>query len=343
MTRHITRRRLLAAAARTAGVCALAGSVHVRRAMAADDVVRMTSGLRVAAHSVSWLGAEAGVFRKYGLDVRHPVVEMGAPEVLAGFAAGDLDFATFGIIPVAESFLRGGDAVALLRSSIRHQDKFLAVRREYATLAHLAGKKVGLISDAYTGQSGVQTRLTLEKAGVTAIYVRLGTFDNIYAALVKGEIDAGLLPIHMRLSGERRHGWNIFELSGLEADVPTIFGTRRNLIATNRDLVMRVMRGYVETIHGFKTRPEVFVPPLQRFLNIDDPATAQDLQQFYVPLFPQVPRTDLAGGMQAIRSSLANKYPAAQGLQEADLTDSSFLNELEQSGFIQRLYVSTAR
>ena len=34
-----------------------------------------------------------------------------ATEVLAGLAAGDLDFATFGIIPVAESFLRGGDAL----------------------------------------------------------------------------------------------------------------------------------------------------------------------------------------------------------------------------------------
>jgi hypothetical protein len=283
------------------------------------------------------------VFTRHGVDVRHPVVEMGATLVSAGMASRELDFATFGILPVAESFLTGGDAVALVRSTSRHQDKFVAARREHASLGHLAGKRVGLISDAYTGQSGVQTRLTLEKAGVTATYVRLGTFDNIYAALARGDIDAGLLPIHMRFSGERLYGWNIFEMTGLEADVPTIFGTRRQLIASNRDLVMRVMKGYLQTIHGFKTQPDVFVPALQRFLNIDDRPAAEDLHKFYVPLFPRSPRVALAPGMQAIRDSLSKRYPAASDLKESDISDSSFLDELEQTGFLQALYAGEVR
>jgi ABC-type nitrate/sulfonate/bicarbonate transport system substrate-binding protein len=343
MTSSITRRQLLAAGGRIAAVCSLPGGVHVGRAMAADASARMTSGLRDAAHSISWLGAEAGVFTRHGVDVRHPVVEMGATLVGAGMASGELDFATFGILPVAESFLTGGDAVALLRATLPHQDKFIAARREHATLSQLAGKRVGLISDAYTGQSGVQTRLTLEKEGVTATYVRLGTFENIYAALGRGEIDAGLLPIHMRMAGQRQHGWNIFEVTGLEADVPTIFGTRRQLIASNRDLVMRVMKGYLQAIHGFKTRPDVFVPALQRFLEIDDRATAEDLHRYYVPLFPRAPRVALAGGMPAIRDSLSRRYPAARDLKESDISDSSFLDELEQSGFVEGLYAAGPR
>jgi hypothetical protein len=42
--------------------------------------------------------------------------------------------------------------------------------------------------------------------------------------------------------------------------------------------------------------------------------------------------------MQAIRDLFADRYPAAQKLQEADIADSSIIDEVEHSGFIQRLY-----
>jgi hypothetical protein len=35
---------------------------------------------------------------------------------------------------------------------------------------------------------------------------------------------------------------------------------------------------------------------------------------------------------------LVEKYPAAASLKESDIADSSFMDELEQSGFIDRLY-----
>ena len=336
----MTRRRLITAGVGVAALGALPGGIAVRSAMAADTKVRMTSGLRATTHSISWLGTEAGIFKKRELDVSFPAIEMGAPEVAAGLVRGDWEFCHFGILPVAENFLNGGDVVALLRNTLRHESLFIASRRELTTLAHLARTRVGLISDAYSGQSGVQTRLTLEKAGVTATYVRLGTFQNIYAALAKGDIDAGVVPIHLRFSGERQYGWNVFEIIGLEADVPSVFATTRKLIASNRELVMRVVRGYVETIHAFKTQPDVFVPVLQRFLNISDRKVVEDLHTFYVPLFPQAPRVSLSGGMHAIRDTFSHKYPAAQQLQESDISDSSFIDQLEQSGFIQRLYAS---
>jgi hypothetical protein len=44
--------------------------------------------------------------------------------------------------------------------------------------------------------------------------------------------------------------------------------------------------------------------------------------------------------MQKMRDFLMKKYPTAASLKEADIADSSFINELEQSGFIDRLYAS---
>jgi hypothetical protein len=109
------------------------------------------------------------------------------------------------------------------------------------------------------------------------------------------------------------------------------------LIASNRELVMNVMQGFVETIHLFKTRPDIVVPLLQRYVKIEDRKVAEDLYAFHVPVFQKVPRPSFPG-MQALREFLLTKYPTAMSLKESDIADPSFIDELERSGFIDRLY-----
>lgn len=319
-----------------AALGALPGGVAVGSAIAAETKVRMTTGLRATNQCITWIGTEAGVFRTHGLEVSFPKLEVGGPESAAGLVRGDWDFVQTGTVPIAEGVLNGGDPVILLRNTAPHVGIFVMSRRELTSLDHLAGKRIGVLTDAYSGQTGVMTRLTVEKAGATATYVGLGTYQNIYAALAAGEIDAGAVPIDLRFSGERQHGWNAFETASL--GVPSVFATTRRLIASNRDLVMRAVRGVVETIHLFKTQPDVVVPLLQRFLNISDRKAVEDLREFYAPLFPPAPRPSLSAGMQGVRDLFSKRFPAAQKLQESDIADSSIIDELEQSGFIQRLY-----
>jgi hypothetical protein len=44
--------------------------------------------------------------------------------------------------------------------------------------------------------------------------------------------------------------------------------------------------------------------------------------------------------MEALREFLVAKYPAAVSLKESDIADSSLIDELERSGFIDRLYAA---
>ena len=126
--------------------------------------------------------------------------------------------------------------------------------------------------------------------------------------------------------------------------MPSVFATTRKLIATNRELVMRVARGFIQTVHAFKTQPEVYIPVLQRFLALSDRKLVEDQYQFYLPLFPRVPRMALsAEGLQSIRDTFSKTYPAARKVQEADFTDSSIVDELERSGFIAKLYAGTTK
>ena len=300
-----------------------------------EAAVRVATGLLAMWQSTAWLGAEAGLFKKRGIDMTLPAIAVGGPEAAAGLIRGDWEFAHTGTVPVAEEVLKGQDVVILATPTSDFPKSFVMTRKEITQLAQLGGRKVGVLTE--TGQTSVATRITVEKAGATAIYLPLIKFDRIYAALASGEIDAGALPIDLRFTGQVRYGWNAFPVDSF--DGPSIFATTRKLVTSNRELVMNVMQGFVETIHLFETRPDIVVPLLQRYLKIEDRKVVEELHAFHVPVFQKVPRPSFPG-MQALREFLVAKYPAAVSLKESDIADSSLIDELDRSGFIDRLYAA---
>jgi hypothetical protein len=44
-----------------------------------------------------------------------------------------------------------------------------------------------------------------------------------------------------------------------------------------------------------------------------------------------------------LREFLVAKYPTAMSLNESDIADSTFIDELERSGFIDRLYAADTK
>ena len=318
-----------------AGAPALSAAPYLASAQVpptASQPVRVATGLLATWQSTAWLGAEAGLFKKRGIDMTFPAIAVGGPEAAAGLIRGDWEFAHTGSVPVAEEVLKGRDVVILAMPTTDFPKSFVMTRKEITELAQLDGKKVGVLTE--TGQTSVATRLTVEKAGATAKYLPLIKFDRIYAALASGEIDAGALPIDLRFAGQVRYGWNAFPM---DPSTRLRFSrSTRKLVASNRELVMNVMQGFVETIHLFKTRPDIVVPLLQRYVKIEDRKAAEELYAFHVPVFQKIPRPSFPG-IQALREFLVAKYPAAMSLKESDIADSSFIDELERSGFIDRL------
>jgi ABC-type nitrate/sulfonate/bicarbonate transport system substrate-binding protein len=332
-SKRLSRRSAIQLLASLATAPAVSGSALAQLAPAQTRPVRVATGLLATWQSTAWLGAEAGLFKKRGIDMSLPGIAVGGPQAAAGLVRGDWEFAHTGTLPVAEAVLEGRDVVILAVPTDVFTFAFVMTRKEIANLAMLEGKKVGVLT--LTGQTSVAARIEVEKAGAKATYVPLLKFEKIYEALVAGEIDAGALPVDLRFSGQTRHGWNAFPIN--EFGAPSVFATTRKMIASNRALVKDVMEGFVETIHAFKTRPDLVVPMLQRYVKIDDRKAAEDLHAFYVPLFRKVP-TPSFPSMSSLRDQLAKKYPAAASLKETDIADSSFIDDLNKSGFIDRLY-----
>jgi ABC-type nitrate/sulfonate/bicarbonate transport system substrate-binding protein len=298
--------------------------------------VRIATGVGSANQCIARIGARSGAFAKQGLNVTFPRLEVGGPESVAGLLRGDWDFAQTGTVPVAEAVLKGGDAVILLRDSIGHDNTVILTTPAMTALRQLDGKKVGVPFDAYSGQTGVIARLAVERAGATATYVGLGTFRNIFAALLAGDIDAGALPIDYHFLEESRQRWNCFTPHSL--NVPSVLATTRRVIAADRQRVLRFLRGFIEAIHAFKTETCNVVPALQEFLVFSDLHAGGRVRDHYASMLPIVPRPTLTDGMQGLRDLFSQKYPAARGLTEQQLVDASLIDQLEQSGFIAELY-----
>jgi NMT1/THI5 like len=300
-----------------------------RSAVAQDNVrrVRVATGLLATWQSIAWLGSEAGVFKARGIDMSLPAIAIGGPQAAIGVIHGDWEFAHTGVLPVAEEVLKGRDIVILATPTSEFPNSFVMTRKEITQLAQLNGKKVGILTE--TGQTSVATRITVEKAGATATYLPLIKFDRIYAALAAGEIDAGALPIDLRFTGEVRYGWNAFPIN--EFGTPSIFASTRKLIASDRGLVMEVMKGFVETIHLFKTRPDIVVPLLQRYLKIDDRKTAEELYTFHVPVFQKVPARHFPECRLCGNFSLLN-IPQPRGSRNLTLQTLLLLTSLNATG-----------
>jgi ABC-type nitrate/sulfonate/bicarbonate transport system substrate-binding protein len=301
---------------------------------ALPDVAKLRMGiaLRAVFQSEAWLGAHAGLFSRLGIDLSFPAIAIGGPASMAGAIRGDWDVCHTGALPIMQGVLRGEDPVLLVTPTELHEAVFVMARREFTTLAQLKGQRIGAV-DA-SGQFGRPLKILLEQAGINAEMVSLGSFQAIYAALTNGEIAAGYLPIDLRFRGQAEHGWNA--LNGLK--IVGGIATTRRFIAANRPLVAGLVKGVVDAIHLFKTRPDIVIPLLQQFLQIDERKPMEQLHAFYAPLFRAVPAPTFFNEMPGLCEGLVGQYPAARTLELADVADSSFVDELESSGYIEELY-----
>jgi ABC-type nitrate/sulfonate/bicarbonate transport system substrate-binding protein len=330
MNQVMTRRRFGVAATAAVAVNAWPSA---RGAMAMESIrTRAGIALRATFQSVIWVGAEAGLFKRHGIEVAF-TLETGGPRAASGMVRGDWEFCHTGDLPIIEGVAQGQDPVLIVAPTVAHDAAFLMARRHITKPEQLANARIGGV-DA-TGQFGRAVQLLLKKWDVPATVVSLGSFQAIYKALGTGEIDAGYLPVDLRFLGENEFGLNA--IAGLPVGAGGIVTTRR-LISANRELVAQFVQASVDAIALFKTQPDVVIPLLQRFLQIEDRKSVEQVLAYYAPLFQANPRPTFVSEIQQLRDIVFQRFPAAAKINPEDLADASFVDELDRTGYIERLY-----
>jgi NitT/TauT family transport system substrate-binding protein len=323
-------------------------TVWALNSVAADRAVPVQR-IMVAYSSISgnnaplWVTQEKGFFKKYGLDVQAVLIESGSTSAQS-LIAGDVAFAHMAGAAIMQSNLRGADAV-MIAGVINTLTFQLYTDKTISRPDHFKGKTVGVTR--FGSSTDFAMRYALEKYGLDpnkdVTMLQLGNVPALLSALEAGKIQGAMLSAPTTLRAKKM-GYPMLadlQMLGLEYQ-HTGIATTKSLIKSKPELVRDFMRAYVEGIHYAKTHRGETLEILAKYLRTDDKEILDDTyDSIAVNLVPEKPYPTLKG-IQIILRELGIKDPNARSAKPEQFVDLTFIKELDSSGFIDRLYKSTA-
>ena len=285
----------------------------------------------------AWIAKDAGIFEKNGLDVQLVFFSGGTTAVMALIAA-DTPIAQLAGPAVINSVVAGSDA-ALIVGGVTSLNYYLMGRPEIKTPEQLKGGSVAI--SRFGSSSDFIARYALSKVGLTpgkdVTIVQIGSTTARVDAALSGRVQATVVQPPASIIAQKR-GMTIL------ADLPklglvyqhTSAATTRRYAREHADIVRRYVKSQVDAVHRIYTDKEASIKALARFIgrNVDRDVlekTRENLLSESVLPKKQYP------SIEGIKTILTTELKGKPGNPE-DFVDSSFIRELDQSGYIDRLY-----
>jgi len=293
----------------------------------------------VGSMAVLWVAKEARLFDKNGLDVELIYVA-GSSRVVQAMLAKEIPISEIAIPAVIQANMAGADLVMLAGPNHKPGQKIM-VKPEIKRHEDLKGKKIGVTrfgtSDDFLlryilGQWGIQPDREVA-------LIQMGGSQETLAGLGSRAIDGGMLssPLHLRAA---QLGFSLLvDLSAVGVDYQGAgVVTTRSYARENPEVMRRYLRAYVEGLHRLKTDKSFAVKVIGKYSRITEVDALEETYQHYaVKVMPRVPYPTTKG-IQMVLDEMSARNPKAKSLTPASFIDVSNLKELEQSGFIKRLY-----
>ena len=288
-----------------------------------------------------WITHDAGFFTKYGLDVQLVFIESGSTAVKS-LISKDVAFAQMAGAGVVQSRLQGTDIV-IIAGFLNTMDYQLMVEKNIRRPDQLRGKTLAV--SRFGSSSDFATRYALDKYGLKpnedVTILEIGSQPARFAALETGKIQGAMVAVPLTLKAKELgfHPLADLQMLGLEYQ-HTGLATTQALIKSRPDLVRSVMKAYVEGIHYYKTRPAESLAILGKYLKTSDNNVLTEVyNSIGLKLTPERPYPTLRGIDVILREIIA-RNPKTKTARPEEIVDSSFVKELDTSGFIDGLYKS---
>jgi NitT/TauT family transport system substrate-binding protein len=239
---------------------------------------------------------------------------------------------------VMNAVLAGSDMV-ILAHTMPGVVQSLMVRPEIKRAEDLKGKIVGVTT--FGSLTDFLVRYLAKKKGLNPdkdfALLQIGADNERLIALKQGKIQGATLS-HPAFILAARAGftqlWDFFK----EVDYPwSEIASTRSLINKDRDLIMRYMRAHLEGIALFKKDPELGKKVIKKMLRLDDDSLAQESWELFAKHRLAAPYPNIKG-MKTSYDYVALTRPDVWSHKPEEFVDSSFVEELDKSGFIKKLY-----
>ena len=319
----------------------LSSIVTVAASVRAQDKIRMGLSSVSALHSAVWVAEQKGLFRKYGIDPEVIVTGQGAATGISALLANDIQVVASAGDALVASTLQGADTVMIAGVVNKGLQRIMA-RSEIKTPTELKGKKIGVTRIGAVSHSVLLMMLPRWKMSVNDVQVmQLGSSPNMLAALDRGGIDAAVLTIPSMFVAEDR-GYRVVVDMG-DTDIyylHTMIATTRNYVKSSRDRVTRFLKGYLEGLAFVKQNKKESIDIVRKKLQLGAEQTRnleRSIELLNAKYYESVPYPSLRG-VETVLGFLEKDNPKAKSADPKSFVDDSLLREIEQNGFIKKLY-----
>ena len=309
-----------------------AGSAH-----SADKLLAIYTA-RVMSQSYPWIAEEAGLFKKYDLDVPLVFVTPGPPSV-AAILSGDSEVAVIGAASITRPFVQGNkDPVFIggIKSILTHS---IVAKPDIKRPEQLKGKRIGVSRIGSNPHYFAVQALRHSKIDAREVsFIQTGGAPETLAALVAQGIDAAVLTVPTDAQALKLgYHYVIYGPDLGIAYAATTLTTRRSLIAKRGPVIGRFMRAMAEAAKIMHTDKEYTYKILGKYLRIDDRKLLD--ASYNVEIKALEPRLAIKlEGLQSTLEEIAPTDPRAKTVKPQEMIDTRYLNDMEKSGFMDQLW-----
>ena len=315
--------------------------VMVASESSAQDKMRVGLSSVIGLHSAMWVAETKGLFRKHGIDVEVIVTGQGGITGVSALLAGDIQVVNSAGDVLVASTLRGADTV-MIASVVNKGLQRLITKPDIKTPADLKNKRIGVTRIGAVSHSVLLMMLQRWKMSPNDVQVlQLGSSPSMLASMDKGGIEGAVVTIPSMFVAEDR-GYRVL-LDMADTDIfylHTMVATTRQFIKGNRDKTLRFLRGYVEGIAFVKQNKKESLDIVKKKLRLG-PEQERNLERsldlLSAKYYESVPYPSLRG-VETVLGFIEKDNPKAKTADSRTFVDDSLLREIEQSGFVKKLY-----
>jgi ABC-type nitrate/sulfonate/bicarbonate transport system substrate-binding protein len=309
-------------------------------ALGADKLIGIHSA-RVMSQSMPWIAQEAGLFKKYNLDFQLVFISSSGM-VTAALLGGDAEMTLTGGVGNVRAYVKGATDVVFVAGVKNVMTQSILAGANVKRPEDLKGKRIGV--PRVGGNSHYFTIQALRRFSMEPerdyAFIQTGGEPESLAALIGGGVDAATMTAPADIQAIA-HGFR-YVVYGPDLRIPytaTSFVTKRSVMAKRPQIIGRFLRALAEASKIMHTDREFTYKILGEYLRVTDKNVLDAAYNSEIKaLEPRLMLKD--EGLQAILEEVAKIDPRAKKVKPEDMVDRRYLNEMEKSGFFDKLWAS---